>query len=471
MATVKSFNTLLAEFKSFLRQYNRSLDTSDTSLARDLLLFPYAIGTQAVMQQVGIARDLHVLSKIKGDQLDDEATNYGLERSQGEYSTVTLTFYTAIAPTSDISIPAGTQAKTTGTSYTSPKIFTTLATTTISTSNVSSYYSYDNSRYEFEVQAVAEEIGEASNVGSGFINSLVTSVSGIQGVTNLIAASGGAGVEDDDDFRERIRVAKTGRDLNTINGFRTYLQNSGFIDAYPVRVEDSDSERASGVDAFVIDNSLTSITETFTYTHATQRYYFTYRPIRSVTSVVSGSAGTLSSSDYDVYTDSTTPMRRSVNSQDYIEIRPSASLPDQTPFQVTYTYSSNIRTIQNQLELESNNILTADPLVKRAYPVSFRINATLTLFANTDGPATRNSCRNALIQFLAGYRLGDNVQKSDLVIVLQQGYGDFPVDSVDAVVINSYYGTDEFGNSYTPVDEVITIGNKYYVVYGSATIT
>jgi phage-related baseplate assembly protein len=134
-------------------------------------------------------------------------------------------------------------------------------------------------------------------------------------------------------------------------------------------------------------------------------------------------------------------------------------------------YSQNIANFQNTLNQNANDVLTSNVLVKRAFPLSFYINAFLTLVANADGPATRSAVKNALIQFLDNYRLGAGIQESDIIIVMQQGYGDFPVSSVDAVVINSYYLMDEFGTTYLPVASTIAVANTQYVVYGNAVLT
>lgn len=469
-STTKSFDVLLAEFRTVLRAINRRLDTSDNSLAKDFLLTPYSVGAKGIHDQIVVARNLHILSQISGFDLDNEATNYGLERSPGTYSSVTLNFYATTLPTTDVVIPAGTSVQTSESAFITATRFSTIADVRISVLSMATYYSYDRDRYEFSAYAECDSIGTGGNVGSETITKIVGTVATISGVTNLLAASGGTDSESDDDLRERIRLAKTGRDLNTVNGLRAFIKGLGFVDAYPVRTEDADAERATGVDAFVIDTSATAVNETFSYSPAKQKYYFTNRPVRSVTAVIAAIAGTLSTTEYDVFIDATSTVRRSVYAADYIEIRLAAGLAAGEPFTVTYTYAENIVTAQNELGLVTNKVLTADVLLKKAYPLSFYINATLTLFANSDGPTTRAKVKNALAQFLSEYRLGQNLQKSDIVIVLQQGYGDFPVVSVDAVVISSYYLQDEFGTVYNAVDETIEVGDKYYVVYGSATI-
>lgn len=467
---VKSSATLLAELRAFLRAYNKNLDTGDTSLSKDLILTPYSIAGNAVMGQVEIARNLHLLSKQSGADLDNEATNYGLERLGGTYSTVRLTFWSSTEPTDDVVIPAGTLAQTAGTAFVSSVIFSTVSDTTFPAASVAAYYSYDRSRYEFTVDAQCNEVGSNGNIGSNLISIMVNPVNGIRGVTNLNASSGGADQEDDDDLRKRIKDAMSGRDLNVPNGVRKYtVTEGGFRDALPVRVEDIEAERAWGIDVFVVAPYTKSITETFTYYPNTPRFYLANSPVREITAVVA-SIGPIRASNYDINIDNTTPLRRSQYAMDYIEIRNSASLPPGTTVEVTYTYVEDIRTMQKNFTTDDNQVLTADIIVKRAFPVSLYLNATLTLTLNADGPTTRTRCRNALIQFMDTYRLNMPIQKSDLIVVLQQGYGDFPVDAVDAVIINSFYVKDEFGNVTQPVDEVISIGKKYYAVFGSAVL-
>jgi len=465
----KSLNTIIAELRTFLEAYNRGIDTSDNSLVKDIILLPLSIGGKEIMDQVEIARDLGILSRLTGGDLDNEGTNYKLEKLPGSYATVTLTFYANTKPTSDIIIPANIQVSTIGTSFVSPVRYNTISETRFSIANIDSYYSYDRDRYEFSVEAICTEVGEIGNTAINTIIQLLGSIGGIDGVTNLIAATGGQDEESEDDFRTRIQLAKTGRDLNTVNGLKLYLRSLGFIDTYPVRVEDGDSER-TGIDVFVVTSSIASYTETFTFSTAQEKYYLTKRPVVGVTSVVGSSAGTLGSSDFDTNIDNSSPMRRSVYAQDYIRIRKTASLVNGEELTVTYNYSPLIINTQSTLDENTNDVLTADPLLKRAFPLYLYMNAGLTLKANADGPATRNKCKNALIQYLSNYRLGDDLQKSDMIVVLQQGYGDYPITMVDSVVINSYYLQDELGNVYQPVNEIISVSSKQYIVYGSITL-
>ena len=471
MAEIKTTDRLVTELRTFLRVYNRSIDTGDNSLTKDIVITPYGIGGKAVMDQVAIARDLHILSKLTGSNLDNEGTNYGLERLRGSYATATVMFYAVNTPTVEIAVPVGIQVSTSGTLFTSPVTFSVISDSRFPAADAANYYNYDRDRYEFPVLVTCDLLGSGGNVGSNLITRLLASISGITGVTNLTASIYGMDKESDDDFRKRIRAAKLGRDLNTVYGIQNYMMSLGFTDAYPIRIEATDAERATGIDVFVVSTSVTAVTQTFTYDPSQATYNLTYKPVLTVASVSGAILGTLNNTQYSVNIDETSEYRRSALADDTITITPGTPLAVGELVTITYTYAARVTQAQATLELDENDVLTADVLIKNAIPAYLYMTATLNLKANADAPTTRTQCRNALSQFLATYRLGDDIQKSDFIIVLQEGYGDYPVTDVDSVTISNYYLEDDLGNIYVAVNDTISVDYKHYVVYGSATIT
>ncbi len=471
MAEIKTRDRLLSELKIFLQAYLRSVDTGDNSLIKDIILTPFSIAGKVVMDQVAIARDLHILSKLSNSELDDEATNYRLERLTGTYATAEVVFYTETTPTVEIVIPAGTQVTTSATAYSTPVTFSTLVETRYPVTDAGAYYEYDRDRYEFPATVVCDTIGSVGNVGANLINKSLTAIPGIKNAINLAASVGGLDQEIDDDLKKRIQAAKLGRDLNTVYGLKMYLLGLGFVDAYAIRSESEDVERATGIDAFVRSDSVTSVTETFSYDPARQKYALSYKPVSSVTAVRAAIYGTLTAAQYTVNIDNTSEYRRSAYANDYIAITPGVPLTLGDVITVSYTYSAQVKQAQDTFELSANDVLTTDVVLKKAIASYLYLTATLTLKSNADAPTVRTQCKNALMQFLSTYRLGDDIQKSDLIVALQIGYGDYPVDDVDAVGIISYYLIDELGISYTPTNDVISLDEKHYVVYGAATVT
>jgi phage-related baseplate assembly protein len=471
MAEIKTRDRLVTELRTFLKAYNRAIDTGDNSLAKDIVLTPYSVGGKAVMDQVAIARDLTILSRLTGTDLDNEATNYRLERLTGTYATVTIVFYATNTPTAEITVPAGTQLSTSGTSFTAPLTFSVLSDARFSASDAPAYYNFDRDRYEFSVSAVCDQRGSIGNVSANLVNRLLSAISGVQGVTNLTASIGGTDQESDDDLRKRIQAAKLGRDLNTVYGLKNYMMSLGFRDAYPIRLEASDAERAIGIDVFVVSTASSAVSQTIFYDPAQVTYNLSYKPVLLVTSVTGSILGTLSNTQYSVNIDETSEYRRSTEANDSITITPGTPLLVGETISIVYTYAAAVTQAQTTLELDENYVLTADVLIKNAIPAYLYMSATLNFKANADAPTTREQCRNALSSYLATYRLGDDIQKSDFIIVLQEGYGDYPVTDVDSVMITNYYLQDSLGNVYTSVNDVISVDNKHYVVYGSATIT
>ncbi len=412
MSNIKTKEEILAELKTFLKSVRNDLDIGDNSLLKDIVLSPISIGGEQIMTQVAIARDLHILSLLTSADLDNEGQNYRLDRNSGSYALGNVTFYANTIPIATVTIPAGTEVTTIGSSFTPPMSYTTISEAVFTLASVANYYSYDRARYEFTVRCICATIGSIGNVASSMITRMIGTVADIDGCTNLTAAISGSDEESDDDYRVRIQLAKTGRELNTVNGLRKYIRALGFQDAYPVRPESTDAEKVFGIDVFVIDAVVESYSEAFIYSPSQVEYYFTYRPIDAVTSATGSVVGVISSANYTVAIDTTSPLRRSTLAQEYIRFAPAAALNPGETVTVVYTYYSRIVQTQATLDNNENDILTSDPLIKRAYPLALTIIAKLNLKANADGPTTRNRVRSALGQFLSIYRMGDDIQKS-----------------------------------------------------------
>ena len=470
MVQLKTNTTILSELRTFLKAYSRLLDTSSNSIINDFILTPLSIGGDLVFAELEKVKNMFLLSQQTSSDLELEATNYKLRRSTGTSATVNITFYSETAPSADVTISQGTRINSVGTTAFPSVVFITDSEYQIIAAAASSFYSFDRGRYEYTVPCTANTVGSSHNLGAETIVRLTGSIEGIDGVTNLLASSGGEDSESNEDLRQRIQKVKTGRDINTVNGLQLYIETLNFSGAYPIRVEDPDAERASGIDIFAIDSYSIAESESFVYRAGTPRHYFEKAPVRSVTAVSSAFSGALGSTQYSVNIDNTTQLRRSAYAQDYIEMT-GLGIPDGDTITVVYTYAADVNQTQSTLELEENNVLTAEVLIKRAFPLYLRLNASLTLKSNADGPITRSRARNSIIQYLATFRLGDPIQKSDLVVVLQEGFGDYALTTVDAVTISSYYLEDEFGTTYAPVAETIEVTNKQYVVFGRAVLT
>lgn len=136
-----------------------------------------------------------LLRYARGEVLDAIGEMFGVERGSGESASVKLRFYINTAVGFDIPIPAGTRVTSNYTLY-----FETAKEAVL---EAGSLY--------VDVDASAESAGTAYNgIAAGGLNLLVDQVPYIDRVENVAETAGGSDEEDDDDYRERIRLAPDG---------------------------------------------------------------------------------------------------------------------------------------------------------------------------------------------------------------------------------------------------------------------
>jgi phage-related baseplate assembly protein len=147
---------------------------------------------------VGLKNDINESAKYNllkystGDKLDALGEFYNTPRLAAQKASVTLRFTLSAVQAVDITIPAGTRATPDGQLYfLTNKVLTIIAGQTTG-----------------DVTAEASEGGEKYNdFASGQIRALVDPMPYVASVSNIDASSGGSNVEDDNNYRGRIRLA------------------------------------------------------------------------------------------------------------------------------------------------------------------------------------------------------------------------------------------------------------------------
>lgn len=157
-------------------------------------LFFEAVAAIIAQQRVLIdyAAKQNLLHYAAGSYLDHLGALVGAERLPAQSAKTTLRFTLSAPQPQAVTIPAGTRATPDG------KLF--FATTTATTVPAGTT--------EIDVAAECTTAGVSGNGWQpGQINKLVDPLPWIKSVTNITTSSGGADVESDDAFRERIRQA------------------------------------------------------------------------------------------------------------------------------------------------------------------------------------------------------------------------------------------------------------------------
>lgn len=130
-----------------------------------------------------------------GDYLDAHGNTIGVARNDEVAATGQVTF-TAAAGSGTVLIGVGTEVSTTQTDPDEDSVaFLTTESGSVAAGN----------SITLAVEAV--EPGAAGNVASGAVNLLLSPIAGIASVTNSAAITGGADIENDDAYRDRLRLS------------------------------------------------------------------------------------------------------------------------------------------------------------------------------------------------------------------------------------------------------------------------
>ena len=179
-----------------------------------------------------------LLRFARGNVLDELGDWWGVERLPAESAITTLKFTLSAAQSSDVVIPFGTRATPDGEVY-----FATTKALTIKAGELSG-----------EVEAKATTAGVAMNgYIAGQIKYIVDNIQFLKTVENTTASGGGADQEDDESYRERIRLSPEALSTaGTEDGYIFYAKSAsgdvGDVVVYsPVNDESlSDEARQAG---------------------------------------------------------------------------------------------------------------------------------------------------------------------------------------------------------------------------------
>lgn len=244
MVKFKSFNEVVLSMLERLRLTQPQLDTKPNSVARDVFIDPPSFELGEIYEVIRAVARLQSLANLTGNDLTNFGANFGATRKPGTKASGQVVFTFRRIDT-NLTIPAGTVITTrNGLS------FSTISNTTIRTSDVNALRATATrlreqldtasitDQYAIEINAQAQSIGSSSNIAPYSIVSF--SVSGVNGVTNVISFTGGTDVETDSAFRSRVLATFAGANTGTSLGYRSIvLSLADTIDALVVEPGDT----------------------------------------------------------------------------------------------------------------------------------------------------------------------------------------------------------------------------------------
>ena len=476
MATVSSIITSMI---NFIKGKNATIDTSVGTLFRDIVVECPANEINSVYTEIDSVQKISAFFTYPEDlttqEMDDVAANYGLTRGAAVVATGQVRFIKYTAPTSAITIAAGTVVSTSSSSGAAAVSFVTTAEATLSTSP-----NYDpvNNYYYVDAFIESSTAGSVGNVGSGTITSFGT-VTGLDLVTNPLPTSGGSDAESNTSLAGRIQTKLMGNNYGTTNGYISLVNTSSSISEVAIIGPNDPNMKRSlyggkvdiGIRPASVSAGLTTYSENFSYISSQQTYNLTKQPARTITTVTGtylGSPYTFNSAttDYSLLKD-TGANSGSVRALDKINWDGAKKPDDPSTFTVTYTYFSATEDAQANVDNDLYHTLTADALVREAESVSLIAAFSVVKLSGYSVSEVSSSVSTAFANYVNALLMGATIDESDLVAAIYTN-----ATGVDSIILpfTTFQKTDSTGTTNS-VNGRLTITKVQYFKVGSLTIT
>lgn len=386
-----------------------------------------------------LLRSLDNASDIPTVDLIQIGNNYGLELLPGTKARGTITFRVLNLSTteSDITIPAGTQVQTAHTTDFAAVVFQTLEDVTFYAASAPSYFNSDTGFYEVTTIIECTDIGKAGNVSTGVINILSTTINRIHSVYNSNTTAGGTEIETNEDFAERILEKLKGNNIGTKSGIKTIAESfsSAIVSVEIVGPNDEEmtrNEYGGSVDVVIQGEYLETATQTEVYETGDTEIILETQPVKSILSVtgyVDGDEYTFSAeTDYSFIIDDWSLQNGSILAQSKI-LWIGTTPDDGSDVTIIYTYNKLVVDLQAEYDDDSNHIIASDILVRTAVEIPTDISLQITVYSGVDKTTVSANCVSALSSFASNLLLGESLNMSDIVGIVEN------ISGVNKVVI------------------------------------
>lgn len=459
---LKVFSTIVQQMRSFIRSKSSKLDTSEGTILNDIVISAPSQEFEKMYEQLETIQESQAIDTAGITALEGLANNVGLVRKTARRAEGSITFFRINAPTSDITIPAGTLVSTVSSVSSTAIQFVTTRAVVMFSALAGTYLNPSTGVYEISTDIEALDAGTAGIVGPGTITTIVNSLTGIDGCYNSISTTGGLDSESEEQLRARI-VAKTrGSLIGTEDGFLSIvLAVDGVSDATVVGHGDTGRDEFGAVDIYIKGKN--TRTQRDVFLSSDSELILSKQPILSdgIVSVISSVSGSVSSSNWSLEKD-TGNYGGSVQAQDKLVwgITP----PGGTTF-VVYNYNGLIEDLQSLFSKTNKDILNTNLLVKWATEIPIDISLNVTLLPGFDAEDVSSLISTEVAQFLDTLSIGEELQQADVARIILN------IPGVDDVVLpfTTFQASDA---SITPnAAGNLDIPSNGYPVAGSILIT
>ena len=378
--------------------------------------------------------------------------NEEIIRNLGGKSAGTAIFSRASAPEVDATVQRGFPIATKPDESTGETVvFITTEEKTMPAASAASYFNLETERYELEVAIQATVAGQIGEVGPNRVVRPLRPLTGFDTVFNRNRTTPVVDIESNSELIQRYKLAIRGTQLATKTGLKLFIE-SNYQDAGDVLVITPGDDlitragtNGNAVDVYLTGAQTTTRQDNQEFIGVGQLIVLDHQPVSSITNV----AGYILNTDYEFVKD-TSGVSNSVRAQDAIRfLNTATSLPSiGSTVTVDYTQDILVENIQNVFSSDADNIVGGqDILIRSGLQVNILLNATLTVISGFSFSTVRSAIITAIVDFINSLGLGENVEKSDIQLIVRT------ITGVDNFVITLLDKVGSTGNSDVQIEK------------------
>jgi len=414
----KSYNTIVDDMRNYIRSLYPSAQTHEGSIINDIVIAAPSKELASIYEKTTLISEAQSIETAKQDGLEKIGSNFNKFQKPSIPAIGITTFFARTSPTIDINIPANTIVTTrTGIGVTEQK-FRTIKKAIMYQALAGSYLNSDTGLYEISVDIEAITPGINSIVGAYTIDTIQGTITGIEGVYNKAATSGGKDFEDEITFASRLASTFTGIALGTEDGYLTEVLSEDAITAATVVGHGlTGRETQNAVDIYYKGIRVQTYTDVFTVPEgvAINELIFTKQPVisGSILTVAFGSTGSIGPLPTWGFIRDAGAFGGSIYGRDLLSFDSSLD-PSLGTVYVVYSYNSLSEDLQNTFSKTNKDILDVDILIKAAVIVFINMDLEIKILSGFDSVYVSLEIQNNIAIFLDSLDIGEELQMADV---------------------------------------------------------
>jgi len=374
------------------------------------------VDAETKVEDLGKRYSTSYVETLDDASIDLYGENHGVGRGEGEVATGFVYFFTYTPPVSGDSyiVPQGAIVSDRDGIY----AYRVIYQVTLLGSRASSYYNAEKRWYEVRAQVEALAAGDAYDLPIGRIQRILSDVPNFSGVNQRSRVSGGAQIETNTDYMERIDTKLHGLALGSMGGIESTVRNynpSSITDAVIVYSSDktlfSRPTSRPAMDAYIIGQVGQTREQTYSAAGLETEIALDRVPAKSVDSIyVDGSL--LPDTEYELFLDTSTEYGTSALADDRVRLVTPLTAGQEVV--ITFQYNSLVGDLNTYLNQPRIYLFETETLAREGIPVGVEIAVTVTLLSTYDPQLAESSVISAIESYISSGKYRELSYAEDL---------------------------------------------------------